>query len=516
MHQELVNKMSTIRRYFLLNRQVSVTNTVIFKTCLDEFLSKISKTTPAVAKKPSTFQPNLYTPVSMVEDTQDLFVCSKTSVSRIIEAANQHGQNCIGQLSLVKPQRKRHVLVTKLRCNRRAQRHEFRWSSSPYLANGEYYINHKIHHSYAFSGMIPSHYERFCDGANIGQIPPTTRKSMIETLSGHVLAESEAVQRTAFLEEIYQEEMEVDDPVDKRYPIDIATDAQHGCRKNTKDTSVVALGEKTHHVVAIEHVTKVDDFITQRHERLGTERIYTRMEENGAYVNVHAHDANGAVNVFAEENAVTNQNDTWHGIKSLKKALQKVAAGPQYKKGIVWYEELSDKVEPVLTHVRHCLRNCDQDPDTLRKRILTCVDHYQNRHDGCSQEARCQRERGQYQPSTAYIYHQPAVQALRNVLSKSLIYKKAELYCLAKDTYYVESFNNVMNIFQDKRIAFTDAQYNLRSHLAVLHWNENVNREYTSIWRPRGENHRGRSKKNYKKLTFQYRENVWRRHLNAL
>jgi hypothetical protein len=50
-------------------------------------------------------------------------------------------------------------------------------------------------------------------------------------------------------------------------------------------------------------------------------------------------------------------------------------------------------------------------------------------------------------------------------------------YALAKDTFYVESFNNVINIFQDKRISFSDEQYKFRSNLAVLHWNENVDRK---------------------------------------
>jgi hypothetical protein len=41
--------------------------------------------------------------------------------------------------------------------------------------------------------------------------------------------------------------------------IDIMTDARHGWRKNAKDTSVVAIGEKTHKVLKCEHVTKTDD-----------------------------------------------------------------------------------------------------------------------------------------------------------------------------------------------------------------------------------------------------------------
>jgi len=58
---------------------------------------------------------------------------------------------------------------------------------------------------------------------------------------------------------------------------------------------------------------------------------------------------------------------------------------------------------------------------------------------------------------------------LDSVIRRSTIYKAPEDYVLAKDTFYVESFNNVMNIFQDKRICFSEEQCKFRSNLAVLH-----------------------------------------------
>ena len=52
---------------------------------------------------------------------------------------------------------------------------------------------------------------------------------------------------------------------------------------------------------------------------------------------------------------------------------------------------------------------------------------------------------------------------------------------MAADTFYVESFNNVLNMFQDKRIAFGNPEYTRRSQLAVSHLNENVYPPFTSI-----------------------------------
>lgn len=93
------------------------------------------------------------------------------------------------------------------------------------------------------------------------------------------------------------------------------------------------------------------------------------------------------------------------------------------------------------------------------------------------------------------------------LLGEFIILKNPQDYRLCRDTYCVESFNNVVNVYQDKRISFSDEQYNAcaRANLAVCHWNENVDREYTSVWTP---NHRMprslKGKKNYKKCTFQF------------
>ena len=89
------------------------------------------------------------------------------------------------------------------------------------------------------------------------------------------------------------------------------TDARHGWRKNAKDTSVVAIGEKTHKVLSCEHVTKTDDTVTQRHERFGTEKIYQHLKNRSVAVGVHAHDRNLSINKFIREECDSeSQNDT--------------------------------------------------------------------------------------------------------------------------------------------------------------------------------------------------------------
>ena len=82
----------------------------------------------------------------------------------------------------------------------------------------------------------------------------------------------------------------------------------------------------------------------------------------------------------------------------------------------------------------------------------------------------------------------------------------------------LESFNNVMNVFPDKRIAFSDETYCIRSNLTVLHWNENVDRALTSVWNSRDQRapRQQIGKKNYKSPTYRYRDSVWDSYMNSI
>ena len=71
---------------------------------------------------------------------------------------------------------------------------------------------------------------------------------------------------------------------DKFGEIDILTDTRHGGRKDAKDSSVVAIGEKTHKVLSCQQVTKADYIVSQRHHRIGTNIIYNYLNEKGVAV----------------------------------------------------------------------------------------------------------------------------------------------------------------------------------------------------------------------------------------
>ncbi|OWF46804.1 hypothetical protein KP79_PYT22279 [Mizuhopecten yessoensis] len=126
------------------------------------------------------------------------------------------------------------------------------------------------------------------------------------------------------------------------------------------------------------------------------------------------------------------------------------------------------------------MKNCNGDPEILKRNLLNIIEHYKGNHAGCYAESRCRKDKN-YEPSRQILSDAVATKLLFKVLTSFVLYKSPHDFVLARDTFYVESFNNVMNIFYDKWISFSDKQYETRSELAVCHWNTNVDRKYTSI-----------------------------------
>jgi hypothetical protein len=265
-------------------------------------------------------------------------------------------------------------------------------------------------------------------------------------------------------------------------------------------------------------VTKTDDPASQRHELVGTKKVYQYLEEHEEgpiLVDVHVHDRNLSINKYIRENQpnTINQNDTWHAGKSVEKQMAKVAKGPMRSEGINWHNQLFDKSASVRTHVQHAIRNCQQDPKKLRDGIMNAVQHYKNNHGSCDPAARCKTS-DNYEPKKLIIQDPKAELLFEKALKSTIVHHCADDFVLGMDTFYVESFNNTLNMFQDKRIAFGLEEYTRRSQLAVCHWNENVNRPHTSMWTPpvvlaHVDPWAPKGKKTHKKRTFGYCASIW-------
>ncbi len=98
---------------------------------------------------------------------------------------------------------------------------------------------------------------------------------------------------TALLEEVVLYDIldeSVDEQIGGEEPwqgIAIVNDSRHGWRKNSKDISVLAIGDRSHKVLKHEHITRADDRVAQRHEKLGTQRIYNYLNKKDTPVRIH-------------------------------------------------------------------------------------------------------------------------------------------------------------------------------------------------------------------------------------
>uniref|UniRef100_A0A6B0UYN3 Uncharacterized protein n=1 Tax=Ixodes ricinus TaxID=34613 RepID=A0A6B0UYN3_IXORI len=126
------------------------------------------------------------------------------------------------------------------------------------------------------------------------------------------------------------------------------------------------------------------------------------------------------------------------------------------------------------------MATCDGSATKLRTTLLNCVDHFCGRHSNCVEDSPCKT--AGHVPSTLLIQDPVAENLLYSFLRSTTVFKNAGDYIQAKDTYHVESFNNTMLIYIDKRVHYMDRSYSLRQGLAVLDWNEHVGRQYTSTY----------------------------------
>ena len=136
-------------------------------------------------------------------------------------------------------------------------------------------------------------------------------------------------------------------------------------------------------------------------------------------IRTHAHDRNTSINKYVRDNHkfTLSQNDPWHCIKSLKKAVLKIGSGPKYLKGKSWHIQLEDKSEDVATHAHWTIRNCGQNVECLRQTLLNAIEHYKDNHAHCHSSSRCQTD-PKYEPSKWVIADPVAEKLLHNAIVK--------------------------------------------------------------------------------------------------
>ncbi|CAC5400247.1 unnamed protein product [Mytilus coruscus] len=140
-----------------------------------------------------------------------------------------------------------------------------------------------------------------------------------------------------------------------------------------------------------EHVTKSQDKVAKRHERLGTQIIYENLDNKDVSIKIHEHERNLVVNTFVRDTQFTvNWNDLWHAVK--------ISKGTKRSEGITWSVQLGDTVVSIATHMNWAVRNCKQNYLKLEESLDNIVEHYCYNHVNCHHTSRCKVD-SNYEPS---------------------------------------------------------------------------------------------------------------------
>ena len=334
------------------------TNSKVLIRLLDFFIAghddKSSRNSSHTATSTVTsFGYSMYTAASHEDVDEPMFLATVSATQTLVNNVGRHvkqRQQCSGvSFSGHLEHMKGHCATLSFTCDS-CDVALPSWPSSSYLPNDKFLVNYRAAHGYFCSGILPNQYERFSNSANMGCIGEKYLKDIFKSGAANYLTTTEAVYnnscRDALLLEVGEAQTAADMNGHQYDGISIITDARHGWRKNSRQTDVVCIGQATHRVLTNQIVTKVDDLVAQRHEILGTQRIYGHLQghpDGPFFVHVHAHDRNMAINKYVRENHpdVRNQNDVWHTTKALEKEVSQVSKGPQYKHGETWHMELT-------------------------------------------------------------------------------------------------------------------------------------------------------------------------------
>ncbi len=388
----------------------SVSNYAIINKALDLYISthgipETSQASCEVQHGGENYKNYLY---SAENETNDpMFVCTDNAMTNVVHGVQVHALSCQHPMQVSDRQMFGHVSKITLKC---CEGHSLRMDSSPHIEGGKFLVNMRMIHAVNTSGLRYVQYERFSTAAGLGVCSDTMFSDVHDMYC-------EATEECA--EQSFQEAVGIE--IVESEGISILTDARHGTRKNSAFSDVIAIGCRTHKVVAAKTVTKKDDQISQRHELFGVKEMYKDFERKGIKVNTHGHDRNSSVNKYlaTEHPDIKNANDTWHATKGIAKTLKSIGSGPKKNVGKTWHEELTDKAASVKTASYYAMKHCHGSAEQLRQSLDNIPEHYQGKHANCSDESRCNAEGDNYESSKCTLTDPVAINLLTNAIKKA-------------------------------------------------------------------------------------------------
>ena len=210
---------------------------------------------------------------SSVFQDESLYIGDVVPTEGLVSVITQHSRLCPMDLQVNDVSKNGHVLILKYRCD---NGHEVKWNSS-LVCGDNYKVNYKVIAAYICSGMTAVQYEKFCDFSTANIPTASLRAKAVAYLSTIVNLLRKTSVSTARREEIEQSEK------CNENGISIMTDARHACRKNSYHSDHIALGQKTHKIIHVQHITKREETSSQKHEALGCRKMYEEFDRQGIH-----------------------------------------------------------------------------------------------------------------------------------------------------------------------------------------------------------------------------------------
>ncbi|CAH3164853.1 unnamed protein product [Porites evermanni] len=279
-------------------------------------------------------------------------------------------------------------------------------------------------HAFISSGILGSQYLGFAEAAKIGNVGDKYIDKMYHKM-GYIGTVTRTVE-DSLLEKI--SEARNKDSYHKNNGGTVITDCCHDSTANAYYLTATILSYETKQLLATQTVTKEEFRSSQTHEFEAMKKIIATVQATGLSVREVAHDLVPKIKNWLLTQNIQNSFDTWHGTKGVAKAIKEISSAAQKWEGKKFYLSVSDSSLFVKRHFYYTMKNCSS-PDDLRRRLLTKVDHYQ------------------YRCSKVKLTDSGAIAVLQKFILESRVYKLAEDYYLCHDTYWVESFNNVILIY---------------------------------------------------------------------
>jgi hypothetical protein len=162
---ELLNKMDRLKLFLGEGKLNRISTFQLLNKVFDFFINE-NIPSERGSRNDTYFEGTTYQFIEKDRAVDDqLFVGSFSSVDKLVRSVESHTDKCNDNITIKNYQMLKHVLSMDMQCEN--EKHFWNWTSSPHIEQGRFLVNTRLAHGYFSSGMLPNHFTKFCDGANI-------------------------------------------------------------------------------------------------------------------------------------------------------------------------------------------------------------------------------------------------------------------------------------------------------------------------------------------------------------